>query len=251
MFDGEKSKAVCRVRRRRARGLQAVEARWRARGRGGGAAGPVVDCAQLWLFGALGRCFPKTVLRLAGERDQLNVAATWCPTFTGRLAQALVALTMGGRAARGVLHVAGASCSWFKFASKIVAAAGSNCEVHPIGTDQYPLPGAASRPQRAPSRSAGAPALPVLARGPGGISSPNCRRWRREAPGVRCGRVHRLDFVRAAGACDGDEGDGARRAKLRRTRENLRKVESESVRARGRSRTPRRLPARCVTPRRS
>ena len=79
-----------------------------------------------WLFGAGGRCFPATILRLAGERDELTVVddQIGCPTFTGHLAPALVALAAAGRR-RGVLHVAGGGqCSWYEFARAIVAARG-------------------------------------------------------------------------------------------------------------------------------
>lgn len=94
-----------------------------------------------WLFGAQGQCFPKTILRLAAERDHLDVVCdqVGCPTFTGHLAAALVGLA--GAAPLGLLHVAGAGrCSWFDFAREIVAGAGLGCDVRPIKTEQYPLP---------------------------------------------------------------------------------------------------------------
>ncbi|MGH2872251.1 MAG: sugar nucleotide-binding protein, partial [Solirubrobacteraceae bacterium] len=62
-----------------------------------------------------------------------------CPTFTGHLAPALVALA--ARRASGVLHVAGGgSCSWFEFARAIVERAGLECEVGPIPSERYPTP---------------------------------------------------------------------------------------------------------------
>jgi dTDP-4-dehydrorhamnose reductase len=94
-----------------------------------------------WLFGAHGKCFPRTILRLAGEREQLNVVSDQigCPTFTGHLARALVTVASDRR--QGLLHIAGSGyCSWFEFAAEIVAAAGVECEVRPIPADQYPLP---------------------------------------------------------------------------------------------------------------
>jgi dTDP-4-dehydrorhamnose reductase len=113
-----------------------------------------------WLFGVSGKCFPKTILRLAAERDALNVVADQigCPTFTGHLASALVALA--DAPPRGLLHVAGTGqCSWCEFAQEIVATAGLACEVRPITTDQYPLP--APRPAYSVLGSErGAPALP-------------------------------------------------------------------------------------------
>lgn len=113
-----------------------------------------------WLFGAGGPCFPKTMLRLAAERDELNVVddQIGCPTFTGDLARALVALADAHTP--GVLHVAAAEqCSWFAFAVATIAAGGLDCAVHPIDTSQYPLP--APRPAFSVMRSErGAPELP-------------------------------------------------------------------------------------------
>jgi len=113
-----------------------------------------------WLFGTGGPCFPKTMLRLAAERDELNVVddQIGCPTFTGDLARALVPLA--DARTPGVLHVAAAEqCSWYEFAVATIAAAGLDCAVHPIDTSQYPLP--ALRPAFSVMRSErGAPALP-------------------------------------------------------------------------------------------
>jgi dTDP-4-dehydrorhamnose reductase len=83
-----------------------------------------------WLFGAHGKSFPASILRLAGERDQLTVVddQIGCPTFTVHLAAALVDLA--GRRPLGTLHVAGTGeCSWFEFALEIVARSGHVCEV--------------------------------------------------------------------------------------------------------------------------
>jgi dTDP-4-dehydrorhamnose reductase len=85
-----------------------------------------------WLFGAGGPCFPRTILRLAHERDELTVVAdqVGCPTFTGHLATALLALAH--TRPPGVVHVAGGGrCSWHEFATAIVAAAGLSTPVKP------------------------------------------------------------------------------------------------------------------------
>jgi len=94
-----------------------------------------------WLFGAGGPCFPATILRLAAERDELKVVddQVGCPTFTGHLARALVALAEARPL--GILHVAGGGeCSWFELAREVVSAAGLGCEVKPCGTEEMPRP---------------------------------------------------------------------------------------------------------------
>jgi dTDP-4-dehydrorhamnose reductase len=113
-----------------------------------------------WLFGAEGHCFPRTIMRLAGERGELDVVddQVGCPTYTGHLAQALMALAAQGPA--GLLHVAATgTCSWWEFASEIVALSGAAATVRPIGTDRFPRP--APRPAYSVLASErGAPALP-------------------------------------------------------------------------------------------
>ena len=113
-----------------------------------------------WLFGAGGRCFPKTIRRLAAERDELTIVddQVGSPTFTGHLARALV--TLAEQRQLGILHVAAEDqCSWCQFAQAIVAASGLHCDVRPITTAEYPVP--ATRPAYSVLRSErGAPRLP-------------------------------------------------------------------------------------------
>jgi len=114
-----------------------------------------------WLFGAGGRNFVDTMLTLRRDRDELLVVddQVGSPTFTGHLAEALVALAGGDE--RGVLHVAGSgSCSWFDFARAIFERSGADADVRPCTTDEFP------RPARRPANSVlaserGAPVLPA------------------------------------------------------------------------------------------
>jgi dTDP-4-dehydrorhamnose reductase len=114
-----------------------------------------------WLFGVHGKSFPATMLRLAGERDELTVVddQIGSPTFTGHLAPALVALAAGS--IPGILHVAAAGvCSWCEFARAIVAASGqaASTSVRGITTAEFPTP--APRPAYSVLRSQrGAPEL--------------------------------------------------------------------------------------------
>jgi dTDP-4-dehydrorhamnose reductase len=114
-----------------------------------------------WLFGTGGPCFPATILRLAGERDELSVVddQIGCPTFTAHLAGALVRLATVDRVP-GTLHVAAADqCSWFEFAGAIVELSGHHCRVVPGKTADLGRP--APRPAFSVLRSErGAPGLP-------------------------------------------------------------------------------------------
>jgi len=114
-----------------------------------------------WLFGAEGKCFPKTILRLAADRDSITVVddQVGCPTFTGHLADALVSLCE--RRPLGVVHVAGGGeCSWFAFAREIVAAAGAACEVLPSRTSDLDRP--APRPAYGVLRTERGSSVPSL-----------------------------------------------------------------------------------------
>jgi dTDP-4-dehydrorhamnose reductase len=114
-----------------------------------------------WLFGRGGKNFVETMLALGRERDELRVVddQVGCPTFTGHLAEALLALV--ARDERGILHVAGgSSCSWFEFAREILSRAGVDSSVSPCTTEEFP------RPARRPANSVliserGAPRLPA------------------------------------------------------------------------------------------
>lgn len=94
-----------------------------------------------WLFGAGGPCFPATIRRLASERDEIKVVddQVGCPTFTGHLAPALVALAQ--TRPLGIVHlVASGRCSWFEFAQAIVAETGLDCRVNSCTTAEFPRP---------------------------------------------------------------------------------------------------------------
>jgi dTDP-4-dehydrorhamnose reductase len=83
-----------------------------------------------WLFGPGGRNFVDTMLRLAGERDEVTVVddQVGCPTYTGHLATALVEIAE--RDLTGVLHVAGTgSCSWHDLAAAAFQATGASVKL--------------------------------------------------------------------------------------------------------------------------
>jgi dTDP-4-dehydrorhamnose reductase len=119
-----------------------------------------------WLFGARGHCFPKTMLRLAAERDELSVVSDQIgsPTFTGHLAAALVGLAEQPERTVGVVHLAASGdCSWCDFARAVIESSpvdgAAGTRVRAITTADYPTP--APRPAYSVLRSErGAPDLP-------------------------------------------------------------------------------------------
>ena len=118
-----------------------------------------------WVCGAAGGNFVKTMLRLAGERDELRVVADQqgCPSFTEDLAAAIKGLVVGRFP--GVFHVTNSgTATWFELAQATFAEAGLDpARVTPITTADYPTP--ARRPaysvlDNAALRLQGLPLLP-------------------------------------------------------------------------------------------
>jgi dTDP-4-dehydrorhamnose reductase len=99
-----------------------------------------------WLFGAGGKCFPDTILKLAATRPTLDVVndQRGCPTYSVDLATAIMQLCRKG--ASGIVHLNNAGdCTWFEFAREIVALAGLPTEVRPVTSEQMKRP--APRPE--------------------------------------------------------------------------------------------------------
>lgn len=95
-----------------------------------------------WLYGAGGGCFPRTMARLAVEREELTVVEDQIgqPTWTVDVAAQLAAL-IENRAPWGTYHAtAGGSASWFEFASAVVDATGRSARVLPTTSDAFPRP---------------------------------------------------------------------------------------------------------------
>lgn len=103
-----------------------------------------------WLYGAYGRNFLRTILRLSEERDSLRVVADQIgsPTFAGDLAEAIVALIDERRFVEGLYHYTNlGECSWWEFATEICQLAGRTTKVEPCTTEEYPT--RARRPRNA------------------------------------------------------------------------------------------------------
>jgi dTDP-4-dehydrorhamnose reductase len=94
-----------------------------------------------WLFGPHGPNFVATMLRLAGDNDEVSVVTdqVGSPTFAGHLAPALV--DMAERSDTGIFHGAGAgSCSWYELTLEAFDLAGVSCRVLPTTSDRFQRP---------------------------------------------------------------------------------------------------------------
>ena len=104
-----------------------------------------------WLYSIYGNNFVKTMLRLGTERDSLNVVAdqTGTPTNAKDLAVAILKILEYSQEKEfksGIYHYSDEGITtWYDFTLAIHHAAGINCQVSPISTDQYPTK--AQRPQ--------------------------------------------------------------------------------------------------------
>ena len=111
-------------------------------------------CRTTWVFAARGNNFVKSILRLAAERDKLNIVADQigAPTWARLIAETTAHILRQAQLERGAntfesgifnLTSAGET-SWHGFAEKIVELAEINCVTNPIPTSDYPTP--AKRP---------------------------------------------------------------------------------------------------------
>jgi len=125
------------------------------------------DCAHVilrtsWVYAARGQNFVKTILRLAREREALNIVADQigAPTSARAIADATAHIVRqaqqersAGKFSAGIYHyTAAGATSWHGFAEAIVLYAGRHGlldpkrlpKIKPIPTSAYPLP--ATRP---------------------------------------------------------------------------------------------------------
>jgi dTDP-4-dehydrorhamnose reductase len=125
------------------------------------AASPLHTVARsAWLFGTGGRNFVETMLRLASERERVDVVSdqVGSPTWSGHLAPALLGLLERG--VSGVVHLAGAGhVSWNGFAREIFRQAEVDCEPAEVTSAEMARP--APRPAWSALESARQEVLPL------------------------------------------------------------------------------------------
>jgi dTDP-4-dehydrorhamnose reductase len=94
-----------------------------------------------WLYGIDGANFVATMLRLAGERDAVQVVTdqVGSPTWAGHLAPAVLGLLE--RQVSGLVHLTGGGqVSWNSFTQEIFRQAELDCRVEPTTSDQFVRP---------------------------------------------------------------------------------------------------------------
>ena len=94
-----------------------------------------------WVYGKYGNNFVKTMLKIAGERDQLKVVSDQIgsPTYTYDLAAFLLELVHTDY--YGIYHASNSGiCSWFDFAKAIFEDSGAHITVEPCTTADFPRP---------------------------------------------------------------------------------------------------------------
>lgn len=94
-----------------------------------------------WLFGPGGRNFVDTMLGLATEHGEVAVVSdqVGCPTYTGHLAEGIVALLEGGSA--GLHHLAASGrCSWHELALEAFRRCDVHCVVREVTTADLARP---------------------------------------------------------------------------------------------------------------
>lgn len=100
-----------------------------------------------WVYSQFGSNFMKTMLRLARERDTINVVSDQrgTPTNACDLAQAILHILQSQQADYGTYNYSNeGECSWYDFARKIFEVCGVQVQVNAIPTAAYPTP--AKRP---------------------------------------------------------------------------------------------------------
>ena len=96
-----------------------------------------------WLYSSFKNNFVKTMLRLMKEKESINVVNDQfgCPTYAADLAVAIMHIIASGKSHEnpGIYHYTNAGITnWYEFALAIKKLTGSNCNVNPITTAEYP-----------------------------------------------------------------------------------------------------------------
>ena len=107
----------------------------------------VIILRTSWLYSSFGHNFVKTVLRLANERETLNIVADQIgtPTYAEDLANAILNIIKKGNFEKGIYHYSNEGvASWYDFAISILEEKKIRKNVVPVKTEDFKTP--AKRP---------------------------------------------------------------------------------------------------------
>ena len=96
-----------------------------------------------WLYSEFGGNFVKTMLRLASERDEINVVydQVGSPTYATDLARAIMKVLNAGIKGFNLYHFSNEGViSWYDFTKAIFEETGATTKINPIESDKYPSP---------------------------------------------------------------------------------------------------------------
>ena len=95
-----------------------------------------------WLYSPYGKNFVKTMRTLGETKESINVVddQIGTPTYAADLAMAITKiLPQMKQGQKEIYHFTDEGvCSWYDFATEIMALSGLNCKVNPIPTSDYP-----------------------------------------------------------------------------------------------------------------
>jgi dTDP-4-dehydrorhamnose reductase len=101
-----------------------------------------------WVYSEFGNNFVNTMIRLMKERPSVKVVndQIGTPTYAADLAHVILAILKSGHFESGLYHFTNEGrISWYEFALAIRQLTGSDCDIKPIPTSEYPT--AARRPK--------------------------------------------------------------------------------------------------------
>ena len=104
-----------------------------------------------WVYSGYGKNFVKTMMKLMGEKEKINVVndQVGSPTYAADLAETILQIIQTHHSSlithSGIYHFSNEGIiSWYHFAIEIKTLINSNCKVNPIPASAYPTP--AKRP---------------------------------------------------------------------------------------------------------
>lgn len=95
-----------------------------------------------WLYSIFGNNFVKTIIKLANERDTLNVVfdQVGSPTHAKDLAKAIYEIIETDKiCSEGIFHYSNEGvCSWYDFAKEICEVKNISCSIEPCHSSEFP-----------------------------------------------------------------------------------------------------------------